>query len=46
MLETTKEKTYTINGVFDSSKYKYVVQAISYVEFSDNVAEEYAIAIY
>lgn len=45
MLENTKETSYVIENVEQIKQFKYVVQAISYVEFSDNVSSEFAVGI-
>ena len=43
MLDLTEQNSITITNVENVDNKKYVVQAISYVEFSDNVSPEYAI---
>ena len=43
MLDLTEENSIAITNVENVDNKKYVVQAISYVEFSDNVSPEYAI---
>lgn len=43
MKDLTEQTSITINNVEDIENKKYVVQAISYVEFSDNVSPEYTI---
>ena len=45
MLENTKETSYVIENIEQIKQFKYVVQAISYVEFSDNVSSEFAVGI-
>ena len=41
MLSNTTDTSFVVENVSNPSKYRYVVQAVSYVEFSDNVATEY-----
>ena len=43
MLDLTEQNSITITNVENVDNKKYVVQAVSYVEFSDNVSPEYAI---
>ena len=45
MSDVTTETTVLFENIENTSKYRYVVQAVSYVEFSDNVSSEFAVGI-
>ena len=45
MLQSTADTTMTIDNVDIPSQYRYVVQAVSYVEFSDNISSESGVKI-
>ena len=45
MLDNTNETSYVVQNVENPKQFKYVVQAISYVEFSDNVSVDFVIGV-
>ena len=44
MLNRTTETSFVIEDVNNTNRYKYVVQAVSYVKFSNNVSFEYCVS--